>query len=441
MKRLAIFFVALLCIGLVAQAQDFSQLDKYFDVLDEHHKYMGTMTITQGGPTVYQRAVGDADVASKLCTAMETKFRIGSITKAFTAVMIFQMIDEGRLSLDTRLSEYFPKVKNADKITIAHMLSHSSGLYNITNLPDFGQWMLEPSSRETMVDRIIALTSDFEPGEGTAYSNTNYILLGYIAEDIDGRSYSQILKSRIADRIGLANTYEGDKISSKNNEAFSYVREKEAWQLQPETDMSNPGGAGAIVSTSGDIVRFINALFAGELVSETSLEHMKKPSSDGEICHGIFYANMNGVEIYASEGSIDGFGSMLAHIPSAQTTVGLVTNGLNYSKIQIVLTAIGAATGQPVMIPDFNRIDITAEQAKVYEGDYASEEVPYKLIFKADGARLLGAPEQSDLKELTPTGIHKFSYEPLGIVLEFFPGIEAVRFTMGGNPPLMFKKV
>lgn len=441
MKRLAIFLVALLSICLVAQAQDFSQLDKYFDVLDEHHKYMGTMTVTEGGQTVYQRAVGDSDVASKLPTTMETKFRIGSITKAFTAVMIFQMIDEGRLSLDTRLSQYFPKVKNAEKITIAHMLSHSSGLYNITNHPDFGQQMLEPSSRETMVDRIIALTSDFEPGEGTAYSNTNYILLGYIAEDIDGKPYSEILKSRIADRIGLANTYEGGKISTKNNEAFSYVREKEAWQVQPETDMSNPGGAGAIVSTSGDIVRFINALFAGELVSETSLEQMKKPSSDGEICHGIFYANMNGVEIYASEGSIDGFGSMLAHIPSAQTTVGLVTNGLNYSKIQIVLTAIGAATGQPVMIPDFNRVEITADQAKVYEGDYASEEVPYKLIFKADGARLLGAPEQSDLKELTPTGIHKFSYEPLGIVLEFFPGIEAVRFTMGGNPPLMFKKV
>lgn len=439
MKKILFLFV-LLCNAVNLNAQDTKQIDDYLNVLEANNKLMATMTVTKDGNQFYNKAVGFADVSSNVKNTNETKFRIGSITKVFTAVMIFQLIDEERLTLETPLSSYFNEIPRASEITIAHLLNHSSGLYNITNDPKFGKWMLETSSRADMLSRIKGYDLDFNPGEETAYSNTNYLLLGYIAEAIDKDIYSQILKRRITDRIGLKNTYYGAKIDSKNYESHSYAIKETQWNKQLETDMSNPGGAGAIVSTSEDLAKFMNALFDGKLISESSLNAMKK-TNDGETCHGIFYANLDGLDIYASEGGIDGFQSMLVHVPQYKTTIALAANGLDYSKMQIMLTVFGALSGKPIQMPVFTKYELSEEEAKIYEGEYASEEVPYKLVFKAKGTILMGAPEQSNLKELVPTKQHQFTFDTLGVILDFYPGIEAVKFTKGSDKPMLFKKV
>ncbi|NRB84160.1 MAG: beta-lactamase family protein [Winogradskyella sp.] len=438
MKQM-IFVVVLLVNTLNLAAQDLSQLDQYLSVLEANDKLMATMTITSQGKEIYSKGVGYADINSNNKNSIETKFRIGSITKAFTAVMIFQLIDEGKITLNSPLSLFFKEIPNASKITIAHLLNHSSGLYNITNDPNFDQWMLKSSSRSDMLTRIKVYDLDFIPGEQTAYSNTNYLLLGYIIEVLDKNQYSQSLKERITDKIDLKDTYVGGKINSSNNESHSYAIVNAKWTKQLETDMSNPGGAGAIVSTSVDLTKFMNALFSGKLISEDSFEIMKK-TNDGETCHGIFYANLNGLDIYASEGGIDGFQSMLAHVPKFKTTIALTANGLDYSKMQIMLSAFGLLSGQSIVMPVFSKLELTEEQVKRYEGEYACEEVPYKLIFEANGTILMGAPEQSQLMELTPTKQHQFTFDTLGVVLDFYPGIEAVKFTKGSDKPLIFKK-
>ncbi|MBC2845374.1 serine hydrolase domain-containing protein [Winogradskyella flava] len=438
MKKICLLFV-LLCNALNLNAQNFNQLDELLTVLETNNKLMGAMTITKGGVEVYNKAVGYADVDGKIKNATETKFRIGSITKAFTAVMIFQLVDEGKLTLGTPLSQFYPKIPNASNITIAQMLSHSSGLFNITNDPKFGDWMLEKSTKQQMLSRIKAYELDFTPGEDIAYSNTNYLLLGYIAEDLDKKNYAEILKARITDKIGLKSTYYGGKIDVESNESQSYTIALNYWLKQQETDMSNPGGAGAIVSTSKDLTQFMNALFTGKLMSTSSFEDMKK-TDNNDVCHGLFYANVNGLDVYASEGGIDGFQSVLVHIPDMQTTIALVANGLDYRKIDIMMSAFRVSAGQPITIPVFTEIELTEQQVEQYEGEYASEEVEYKLIFKANGTILMGAPEQSNLKELTPTKQHQFTFDTLGIVLDFYPGIGAVKFTKGDDKPIMFKK-
>ena len=439
MKQI-IFVVVLLVNTLNLTAQDLNKLDEYLNALESNNKLMATMTITKGGIEVYNKAVGYADVDNKIKNTVETKFRIGSITKAFTAVMIFQLIDEGKITLDTKLNLFFDGIPKASEITIANLLNHSSGLFNITNDPKFGDWMLRPSSRDDMLKRIEAYNLDFNPGEQTAYSNTNYLLLGYIIEDLDKDEYSQSLKKRIVNKIDLKHTYYGSKIAIKQGESHSYAIAYNFWAKQSETDMSNPGGAGAIVSTSGDLTKFMNALFSGQLISVSSLDAMKK-TDNNDTCHGIFYANMNGLDIYASEGGIDGFQSVLAHIPTMQTTIAMVANGLDYSKIQIMMSAFSVVAGQPITIPAFSKLELTEEQVKLYEGEYTCEEVPYKLIFIAQGNILLGAPEQSELKELTPTKKHQFTFDTLGIVLDFYPENGAVNFTKGSDKPLMFKKI
>ena len=439
MKKILFLFV-LLCYAINLKAQDTKQIDDYLTLLEENNKLMATITVTSGGNIAYQKAVGFADTENNIMNTNDTKFRIGSITKAFTAVMIFQLIDEGTISLKTPLSDFFAEIPNASKITIANLLNHSSGLYNLTNDPKFGNWMLEKSTKNQLLSRVKAYKLDFNPGEETAYSNTNYLLLGYIVEALDKDEYSQILKQRITDKIGLNDTYYGGKINSKNSESHSYAIKNTKWHKQLETDMSNPGGAGAIVSTSADLAKFITALFDNKLVSVSSLEAMKK-TNNGEVCHGLFYANLNGLDIYASEGGIDGFQSMLGYVPKFKTTISLTANALDYNKTQIMLSVFGALSGQPIQMPIITKVELTDTQAKSYEGEYASTEVPYKLIFKANGKILMGAPEQSDLKELIPTKQHQFIFEPLRIVLDFYPGIEAVRFTKGDDKPLMFKKL
>ncbi|MDO1500907.1 serine hydrolase domain-containing protein [Winogradskyella maritima] len=439
MKKILLSCLMLFAVSTI-KAQDFSQLDDLLHLLEDNNKLMATMTITQGGNEVYAKAVGFADVENKVANTQDTKFRIGSITKAFTAVMIFQLIDEGRLTLDTTLSKFYPDVPGASNITIAQMLSHKSGLFNITNDPKFGEWMLKKSTKVQMLKRIKPYDLDFQPGEKTEYSNTNYILLGYIAEDLDKKNYSDILKARITDKIGLKNTYYGGKIDVTSNESQSYAIALEYWAKQLETDMSNPGGAGAIVSTSKDLTLFMNALFSGKLISASSLEAMKK-TDNNDVCHGLFYANLNGMDIYASEGGIDGFQSVLVHVPAMQTTIALVANGLDYRKIDIMMSAFMVSAGQPIKLPTFTSIQLTEAQVKQYEGEYACDAVPYKLIFKADGTILMGAPEQSNLKELTPTKAHQFTFDTLGIVVDFNPEDQTLVFTRGEEAPLKFKRL
>ena len=436
-----VLVVLLISTNCFAQQLDFEKLDAFFEVLETNNKLMATMTITKNETEVYKKSVGFSDVTLKTKHSENTKFRIGSITKTFTAVIIFQLIDEGKLSLETKLSKYFPRIANASNITIANLLNHSSGLFNITNSDDAGSWIYETSSQNDMLSRIEKFETNFSPGEKMEYSNTNYMLLGYIAETIDKKLYKHILEDRIIKKINLKNTYYGSEINANNNESSSYAIQNGEWSLQLETNMSNPGGAGAIVSTSKDLTIFMNALFNNKLISKDSFEIMKTHPNDDDTCHGIFYANMNGLDIYASEGGIDGFQSMLVHIPATKTTIALTGNALDFSKMRIMLSAFAVSHGQPIEIPKFGKIEITEAIAKQYEGEYACDKVPYKLIFKANGNILMGAPEQSNLKELTPTKQHQFTFDTLGIVLDFYPEAGSVRFTQPDKEPLVFEKL
>ena len=167
------------------------------------------------------------------------------------------------------------------------------------------------------------------------------------------------------------------------------------------------------------------------------LESLK--TNNQEVCHGVFCANMNGTDIYVSEGSIDGFQSMLAYVPATKTTIALTANGLDFSKMRIMLSAFSASHGQPIVLTNFSTIELTEEDAKLYEVEYASEDVPYTLIFRAEGNVLLGSPAGNSLRELTPTNQYQFAYENFGVLLNFYPETGLMRYTKG-DESLLFKK-
>jgi len=440
-KKVVAFFLLLICsISSFAQKPNFDKLDEFLNILSDNDKLMGSMEITKNNDEIYFSSVGYLDASQEIINDSNTKFRIGSITKTFTATMIFQLIDENKLKLDTPLAQYFPDVPNAAEIKVSNLLNHSSGLFNVTQDQDFLNWMKNPSSQKEMVSRISSHTSDFEPGTKTEYSNTNYILLGYIIEILDERSYAASLQKRIVDKINLKDTFFGRPIDIKNNESRGYYKEDELWKATEETDMSNPGGAGAIVSTPSDLNKFMNALFNGDLMTASSFRIMKSSNNDPDICHGLFHANVEGAEIYASEGSIDGFQSMLLYVPKDKTSIALTANALDYSKMRIILASLGASNGKRIILPNFEKISLTGEQLQTYEGTYASENAPFKLFFKVEGNTLLGSQDNINFKELTPTKQHQFTLDALGVILDFYPESGVLKFNKG-DQPVIFKRL
>jgi CubicO group peptidase (beta-lactamase class C family) len=191
MKKLLLLFTLFSFIN-VTYSLDSEKLDELMNNLDVNDRAMGSLSIAKDGVESYSKAIGYENVSSKIEATTKTKYRIGSISKTFTAVVIMNLIEEGKLGLDTKLSDYYSEVENADNITIKQMLKHRSGIYSFTNDPSYFDWMEHPISKEELLDKINEYDSSFEPGSKAEYSNSNYIMLTLIPEDASGKTISQL---------------------------------------------------------------------------------------------------------------------------------------------------------------------------------------------------------------------------------------------------------
>lgn len=439
MKKVTLLFVCCLVL-LHTQAQDLKQLDTYLETLFKHSKIMGNLAISKDGQTIYNKSVGYQTIGNQGNTPIteQSKFRIGSITKTFTAVMIFQLIDEGKIEIDDKLSKYFPQLPNAENITIKNLLNHSSGLFDITQDENFNEQ--QKSTRNQMLEIINSHKQNFKAGRKHEYCNTNYLLLGYILEDIECLSYGEVLNNRIVKKLNLTNTYHGDVIDRSKNECLSYYFEDDASLHEAnQADMSNPGGAGAIVSNPSDILVFINALFSGKLISKHSLDIMT--TVKGEYGSGILSAKKNGMTFYAHNGTIDFFRSMYVYIPEHNIALALNTNALDYGMMPIMFTVVAALSGETIEIPTFNSIALSKEELEQFVGTYSSDELPFNLIFKTDGKVLKGAPEGSNLKELKPTSKNEFVLESMGVNLKFNLKNNTLVFKQAGESTKTLTKI
>ena len=196
MRKNIFFFMGFLCsFAINSQVFNSKKLNSLFRVIESNNQGMGAVAILKKDQPVYFKSIGYSNVQKGKIANRNTKYRIGSISKTYTAAIIMQMIDEKKLTLNTYLKSYFPQIPNADKITIEDLLRHRSGLYNITNQKDLRTWITKKQSRKKMLARFEKHTVEFNPKEKTSYSNTNYILLSYIAEEVDKKSFASILKT------------------------------------------------------------------------------------------------------------------------------------------------------------------------------------------------------------------------------------------------------
>jgi len=450
MKRISVIAIALLLFGCnsTQKISDYTttpdpiesklldeskkeKLDNLFKLLEENDKAMGTIALLNKGKIVYTNSIGYADVESEIASNNNTKFRIGSISKMFTASLIMKAIEEGKLSLGVQLSEYFPNVPNSDEITIEHLLRHRSGIYNFTNAEDYSKWETNEISKEDLIAKIISYGSSFEPDTKADYSNSNYVILTFILEEIFNKKFGDIVKTDICLPCKLSDTYVGQKISADNNEAYSYQK-LDKWKKTTETDMSIPTGAGAIVSTPSELVKFLNCLYVDKkIVTQTSLNKMTKIEEGYGI--GMIEVPFYDKKGLGHTGGIDGFRANAFHFPADNFSIAYCSNGVDYSLNDIMIGVLSIYFDKDYKIPSFKTYDLKAEDLEKYLGTFSSPTFPLKIAFTKDGNRLIAQATGQSAFPLDAVDKDKFKFDGAGIEIDFNPSGNEMVLRQGGG--------
>ncbi len=418
MKKTILTTVLFLTLGQIGFSQNFdkAKLDNYFNVLEENNKFMGSVAVSKNGVVIYSKTVGFSDVENNLKATEKTKYRIGSVSKSFTAVLTLKAVEEKKIDINQTIDKWFPTITNAKKITVKHLLSHRSGIHNFTSDSDYLTWNTQSKTEEEMLEIIEKGGSDFEPDSKAEYSNSNFVLLTYILEKTFNKSYAELLQEHIVKPIGLTNTYVFGKIKPKNNECKSY-NFLGTWKLQPETDFTVPLGAGAIISTAIDLTKFADALFGGQLLTSESLETMKTIKDRYGI--GLFQLPFDKSICYGHTGAIDGFSSIYLHFPNDTISYALISNGLNFNDNAISIAVLSAVHDKPYEIPVFSTIKLTSEDLDKYLGVYASNQVAIKITITKEGNYLIAQGTDQPAFPLEATEKDIFIFDQAGSKFEF----------------------
>lgn len=430
MKNILFYCFAALSLGVSAQDFDEARMDSYFNLLEKNQKAMGSFSLFQDGKEVYSRSIGFADVENEIRADKSTKYRIGSISKTFTAALVMQLVEEGKLGLGEKLSAYYPTVANAGEISIKQLLKHQSGLFNFTNGEDYPNWMESPKSKQELLEIIKTGGTVFEPGEKTEYSNSNYVLLTFIIEDIEGAAFQEVLQERIIKPLNLQDTYFGGDIIPSEKEALSFMKSS-TWRLASETDMSVPLGAGALVSTPTDLNKFFMALFRGEVVTQASLDQMKEIENGLGI--GLFRFPFHEKTAYGHTGGIDGFSAMSGYFPEEDFGISYTLNGYDISGNDISIAMLSIYFEKDYEFPEFTPVvEVAAVDLEPLTGIYGSESFPLKISVSREDTILMAQASGQSSFPLQAYAKNKFRYEMAKLTMEFLPEEDKMIFTQGG---------
>lgn len=431
-----LIFILWTTIGL-SQSFDTQKLDSLLSLLEQNNKFMGSVAVSLNQKPIYQKSVGFASINKNKNANQSTKYRIGSISKMFTATLVLTAVEEEKLKLNQTIETYFPNIKNSDKITIKNLLNHSSGIHDFTSEKDYLEWNTQAQSKEDLLLRISKGESEFETNEKSNYSNSNFVLLTFILEDIYKRPFSKLLNEKIINPLGLKNTYYGGKINIENNESNSYSFLGK-WKIESETDLSIPQGAGAIVSNPTDLNIFIEQLFLGNIVSKQSLEKME--TIENGYGFGMFNFSYLDELNFGHTGGIDGFRSFTIYFPQDKFAISMLSNGLNYSQKELLIAISNTFHHQKITLPKFNGLKITSEDLDKYLGTYSSSEIPPKIqVTKESNTLIMQVTGQPSIP-LEPKSKNIFVFEQAGVKIEFKPDTTEMILKQGGKEFLFSKE-
>jgi len=305
------FILLLLLPAMVSAQENYSQLlDKYAQAQMDAKGFNGSVMVMQKNKVLLKKAYGLADREWNLANTTDTKFRIGSITKQFTAACILQLIEQGKLSLDDRLSKFIPGFPKGDSVTIHMLLNHTSGIADYTELSDFGKVGTLTWSTDSMISFFRNRPYNYSPGAKFKYTNSGFFLLGYIIEKVSGQSYENYLRKNILDKLGMMNTGVDRLDTILPLRAKGYSKVKDKYVNADFISLAWPFSAGVLYSTVDDMYKWDRALYGTSVISASSKQKMFTPGKSN-YGYGIIIDSFENHLRTRHNGGIPGF---LTHI-------------------------------------------------------------------------------------------------------------------------------
>ncbi|WP_111880021.1 serine hydrolase [Aequorivita sp. CIP111184] len=347
-----IAFVATVAISF-AQTKT-AQLDDLLNKYTEYGQFSGSVLVAEKGKVIYKKGFGMANLEWDIPNAPDTKHRLGSITKQFTAMLIMQLVAEGKLDLQATVSKYLPDYSktNGDKITIHQLLTHTSGTPNYTSFPNFFKELSRnPYTPTEMLEMFADSTLTFKPGTQFAYSNSGYILLGAIIEKVTGKTYEAVLQEKIFDPQNMKNSGYDHHSTILKKRATGYEMKGSQPENSPYIDMSTPYAAGSLYSTVEDLYVWDQALYTEKLLPKKYMDMMYQkyiPAFGNFYGYGWMIGIMtigntkDSTQIIGHGGGINGFNTLITRIPKEKSTIILLNNtgGAPLEAITIAINGI-----------------------------------------------------------------------------------------------------
>lgn len=383
-RLIATFLLAGACLAQNHTAR----MDQIVQSYVSSNHFMGSVLVARGGDVLFSKGYGSADLEWNIPNAPNTKFRLGSITKQFTAALILLLEERAKLSVDDPVKKYLPDAPAAwDKITIFHLLTHTSGIPSFTGFPDYAKLEPFPVTPEQLVARFRDKPLEFEPGSNWNYSNSGYVLLGYLIEKITGGTYQKFLNDNIFTPLGMKDSGYDSNTAIVLRHASGYVHKPAGFEHAGFINMTIPFSAGGLYSTTEDLLKWEQGLFGGKVLNPASLKKMTTPFKHN-YAFGLQVENRNGRKVIDHGGGIEGFNTELEYFPKDQLTVAVLGNVNGPAPTQIAAQLAAVARGETVTLQT-EREQITVDPSILgrYVGAYHVQMGPNMLV-TLDGDQL-----------------------------------------------------
>lgn len=340
------------------------EVDKLLNLYHEYGKFNGSALVAEEGKIVYSKGIGMANMEWEIENMADTKHRLGSITKQFTAMLVLQLAAEGKLDLQAPISDYLPDYPNEQdlKITTHHLLTHTSGIPNYTAFPGFFKdQSRDPYTPEEFVKLFSDKELDFAPGEKFNYSNSGYFLLGVIIEKVSGNTYEDMLQENIFTPLNMNDSGYEHHDEILKNRATGYEKQVNEYINSRYIDMSIPYAAGSLYSTVEDLYLWDQALYTNKLLSKEYMELYFKPyvSAFGSAHYAYGWAvgkdvigtSTDSIYTISHGGGINGFNTIISRSPTDRSLVVLLNNTGGAPLNQMTRSIRGILKGKTYDLP------------------------------------------------------------------------------------------
>jgi CubicO group peptidase (beta-lactamase class C family) len=370
------------------------ELDRLVAAYHKQGRFTGAVLVARGGKVLLRKGYGYAEQEGDwAANTAQTTFRIGSMTKPFTAVVIMQLMQEGRLGLDAPIVRYLPDFPNGERITVRHLLANRSGIEDYIGLPAYEQMQTQRVTREQIIALFRDLPLRFEPGTDYGYSNSNWALLAVIIERVSGQSFAEVVTRRILQPAGMNDS--GLDWRGAKRRSMGYLDTGAGIQPSAVLDSSSMLGGGDLHATADDLLRFDRALHSGVLLPMSVLTQMwAEVTAYGDIAYGLGFERhtLHGHVAVGHSGGMPGFVSNYLHFIDDDTTLIILSN-LGSAAWEVISEGLVAILyGAPYALPGVREfVAVPADVLMNYVGDYQMEYFGRTAIlsFTVDGGKLI----------------------------------------------------